>query len=312
MSLKADRITLKQLRALAEVVASDNIVAAADSLGLTGPAVHSQLKSLNATLGVDLLTHDGRRKNRPTPEGQVLLDAYAKINAVVERALAEIQDIGTGKAGTVVLGAVSTAKYFAPQIVARLQTEMPELQIKLKVANRETTIAALARGDFDLCIMGRPPREPLVESVTLGPNPHVIIASPDLPIAGSGRVDMADLAKLRFLLREEGSGTRALAVRFLTDMPPRLRQDPIEMDSNETIKQAVMSGLGIALISAHTVAQEVADCRLKILDVPGTPIVRRWFLLHGSEAPLSPASARVHDWMVAQSPALLPGAAGMV
>lgn len=311
MSYKLDRITLKQLRALAEVAASDNIVAAAKTLGLTGPAVHSQLRSLQDALGVDLLSHQGRRKNVPTPEGAVLLEAHARIRAVLKRALAEIDDIRAGTTGTVVLGAVSTAKYFAPQIVARLQMDMPELQITLKIGNRKATIAALARGEFDLCIMGRPPRAPLVEAVTLGPHPHVIIAAPGHPLTDAPGPLLEELTQHRFLLREEGSGTRALAIRFLTEMPAALRQETLVMDSNETIKQAVMSGLGIALISAHTVAQEVVDGRLAILDVKGMPLVRQWFLLHGSNEPLRPAAARVHDWLVARSDAMLPKLPGV-
>jgi DNA-binding transcriptional LysR family regulator len=311
LSSKLDRITLKQLRALSEVAASDNIVTAAKTLGLTGPAVHSQLRTLQEALGVDLLAHQGRRKNSPTPEGAVLLAAHERIRAILERALAEIDDIGAGLTGTVVLGAVSTAKYFAPHIVARLQTDMPELQITLKIANRQATIAALARGEFDLCIMGRPPREPLVEAVTLGPHPHVIVAAPGHPITEAGGPLLEELVRHRFLLREEGSGTRALAIRFLTELPARLRQDTIVMDSNETIKQAVMSGLGIALISAHTVVQEVMDGRLAILDVQGTPLVRQWFLLHGGAEPLRPAAARVHDWLVARADELLPRLPGV-
>lgn len=301
---RIDRITLRQLRALAEVAGAESVVVAAGRLGLTGPAVHSQLRNLQDALGVPLLTRDGRAGARPTPEGAALLAAHARIRAALDRALHEIDDLRAGRTGSVVLGCVSTAKYFAPGIVARLSAAMPRIAVRLVVANRRETIDALARGDFDLCIMGRPPRAPLVEALPLGPHPHVLIAAADHPLAGQADLESRDIAGERFILREPGSGTRILSMRLLTDMIAEPGVEPVTMDSNETIKQAVMSGLGIAFISAHTVAQELHDRRLAVLDLKGTPVLRQWYLLV-DDAP-TPAALQVRDWLVAQGPAIFP------
>lgn len=153
----ASQITLKQLRALRAVAAENTISAAALQLGLTGPAVHSQLKSLEEIVGCSLLSREGSDRNAATPQGQALLDAYAEITASLDRAVHQIVALNQGQSGRVVLGVVSTGKYFAPKIVAMLQREMPGIEVSLVIGNRGETIEDLKRGAFDLCIMGRPP-----------------------------------------------------------------------------------------------------------------------------------------------------------
>src|ERR671922_206923 len=136
----------------------------------------------------------------------------------------------------------------------------------------------------------RAPADFAVEQSPFGNHPHVIIAPPDHPLAGRRRVRRDELATEHFLVREEGSGTRALFESFFSgvEVPrPRIR---IEIGSNETIKQAVMAGLGLALISAHTIEAEVTAGRLKILNVPGLPIVRQWYLVHRADKTLGPAA----------------------
>jgi molybdate transport repressor ModE-like protein len=301
-----DQISLRQLRALDMVAQHGTITAAAQVMGLTGPAVHNQLKNLEEITGTTLLFREGRQRNTVTPQGQALLQAHRQMRATLQRALLSIAAIDQGRSGSVVLGAVSTAKYFAPKIVAMLDAEFPQIDIHLKVANRSETIAGLEKGEFDLCIMGRPPREPLTEAVWLAEHPHVLIARPDHPLAGRAQVRNEDLSNERFVLRESGSGTRLLASRYLEDLDDRDAPNVIEMGSNETIKQAVMNGLGIALISAHTVADEVSLGRLAVLNAADMPIMRSWYVLTPSElAPTKPAQM-VRSWLVANSKAYIP------
>lgn len=303
---RLDQISLRQLRALQTVAQSGNISAAAEQLGLTGPAVHSQLKSLEEILGSSLIVRQGRARNTVTPQGQVLLDAYEELRATLERAITNINAIDQGKSGSVVLGVVSTGKYFAPRIVALCRREFPDIEISLKIANRRDTVAMLKQGAFDLCIMGRPPRDPLTDEIALGEHPHIVIAAADHPLAQLERVPREALLHEDFVMREQGSGTRILATRFLDEIGLGHQAPTVEMDSNETIKQAVMSGLGLAMISAHTVAEELASGRLVALKVDGAPISRQWYLLSPRERALSSAAERVRDWIVARVEDYLP------
>ncbi|MDF0601679.1 LysR family transcriptional regulator [Psychromarinibacter sp. C21-152] len=300
------QITLKQLRALKAVVTESTISAAAERLHLTGPAVHNQLKTLEDSIGSPLLQRSGAERNTPTPQGRALLAAHDEIQAALERAIGRIRALDSGHSGRVVLGVVSTGKYFAPRIVALLQKEMPELEVALRVGNRTETIEALARGEFDLCIMGRPPREPMVDAIPLVEHPHVLIAAADHPLAALDEVPRAALLGERFVMREEGSGTRILATRFLDEIGEGRIVPMVEMTSNETIKQAVLNGLGIAIISAHTVADELQSGRLVALRSEGLPLVRHWYVLSRSDQRLSAAAVEVRDWIVAHVEEIFP------
>ncbi len=282
------------------------ISGAAQQMGLTAPAVHSQLKTLENLIGSQLLDRTERGQTKLTPEGEYLLQAEAQVRATLERALRGIVALREGQEGVVVLGAVSTAKYFAPRIVAMLDQEFPGIDLSLRISNRTDTIAALSQGDLDLCIMGRPPRQPATDAVPLADHPHVIIAAPGHPLADAPSVSAADLAKERFILREIGSGTRLLAERYLERFTGQSSPRRMVMDSNETIKQAVMSGLGIAIISAHTVAQETMDGRLTPLSVEGFPINRKWFLMTPQDHQASPAAAKVGQWIIDQAADCIP------
>ncbi|HBM58985.1 MAG TPA: LysR family transcriptional regulator [Citreicella sp.] len=300
-------LTLKQLRALEAVERTGSISRAAEELGLTAPAVHSQLKVLEQTFGCGLLSREGAGRFHATPEGAALLQAWRSAEAAFRLGLQRIDALQKGLAGTVVLGVVSTGKYFAPGLVARLRRACPEIEVVLQVGNRDTIISALQDGALDLAIMGRPPREPMVESLSIGVHPHVLIAPPDHPLAGQAGVTAAAVLAEPLLMREPGSGTRILATRFLDRIGEGKTYARSEMNSNETIKQAVIAGLGIALISYHTVVEELRTGRLVTLDLPGLPILRHWFLLHRADMPLTGAARTVWDFIAAERAGILPG-----
>lgn len=288
------------------MVEHGNITEAADALGLTAPAVHSSLKNLENTVGSQLLHRDGRDRNHPTEQGKIVLRAYAEIRASLGRAIHTINALDSGRAGSVVLGVVSTAKYFAPRIVALLNLAYPEIDISLRVGNRAETIEGLRLGAFDICIMGRPPRSPVMDAMTLADHPHYIIAAPSHPLVGRPTVTADDLFAQRFILREDGSGTRILSTRFLDDYGQGRVADTIEMGSNETIKQAVKSGLGIALISAHTIMDELETGRLAVLNVPGTPIVRQWYMLTPEHLADNPAAQNISGLLASDPDHFIP------
>lgn len=303
---RLDQLTFKQLKALQAIHRHGKITAAAEDLNLTPPAVHSQLKTLENIFGCPLLERTGRDGFEPTPEGQALLLAYGEARAALERAIHQIEALRKGMSGSVVLGVVSTAKYFAPGIVAQLRRDLPDIEVVLKIGNRQRTIAALEARELDICIMGRPPRAPTVEASILGPNPHVIIAAPSHALAQKQQITGEDLLEQHFVMREPGSGTRILATRYLDELGAGREVAMTEMESNETIKQAVMSGLGIAMLSGHTVVEELRSGRLVALSCPGLPIVRQWFIVRREDAVPSMAAQTVWDWIGEHKAELLP------
>ena len=201
-------------------------------------------------------------------------------------------------AGSLRLGVVSTAKYFAPQLMAAFMKEYPDIDMRLAVGNRAETIASLKNHEVDIALMGRPPKDVPVRASAFGDHPLVIIAPPDHPLAKARDISKERIAEEHFLIREPGSGTRISLEIFLSGLPGRLDDLGIEMGSNETIKQAVMAGLGIAFISAHTIASEVEAGRLVILDVVGMPIRRQWFAVMRTDRAISPAMATFHDFLM--------------
>ncbi|EPX79489.1 LysR family regulator CbbR [Salipiger mucosus] len=299
-------LTLKQLRALEAVERTGSISRAAEELGLSAPAVHSQLKALDATFGCAMLSRAGTGRFTATAEGAVLLQAWEKADAGFRLALRRIDSLQKGLAGMVVLGVVSTGKYFAPGIVARLREACPEIEILLRIGNRDEIIAALQDGALDLAIMGRPPRDPPLETLAMGPHPHVLIAPPGHPLADGRELTAQDVLSETILMREQGSGTRILATRFLDRLGEGLPYARSEMGTNETIKQAVIAGLGLALISYHTVVEELRSGRLVSLDLPGLPIMRHWFLLHRADSEPTAATRTVRDFIAAERDSFLP------
>ena len=306
MKMKIDGISLRQLRCLRAVADSGSLTGAASLLGLTTPAIHSQLRGLEELAGRPLVARAEHGAFRPTPEGQALLLAEAQIATALARAGRDIRALQQGHVGTVVLGVVSTGKYFAPGLVARLLRLLPDIEVTLRIGNRDTILAALAGDQLDLAIMGRPPREPPVIADPVGPHPHIIIAAPDHPLATSDPVMPGDLLAQTFLSREEGSGTRTLMTRFLDRIGEGATWRAVEMGTNETIKQAVIAGLGIALISQHTVTEELRSGRLIALRGIGLPIQRSWYLLRRADRQPSPATARISEEILTMRGAFLP------
>jgi DNA-binding transcriptional LysR family regulator len=301
-------ITLKQLRALTAIVEAGNLSSAASLLNLTAPAVSTQLRALEANLGVRLLERGPDGKALPTAPGQEVLAATTQIDAILTACVQKVSAILAGHEGLVSLGVVSTAKYFAPHLIAQLRSQVPRIKIAFRIGNRGEIIAALESRQIEFAIMGRPPRQPEVDADLLGDHPHVLIAPPNHPLVGRCDISSNDLMGNVFLVREQGSGTRILMERFLDRIGAGSDYESIEFESNETIKQAVMAGLGIAIISAHTVQAELVDGRLAMLAFSGFPIIRQWFLVRRRDIPMTLSAKRVRDVIISLQGSFLPGA----
>lgn len=300
-------VTLKQLRVLAAVAKSGKITGAASALGVTPPAVTLQLQQLERSVNLPLFdrSHVGLR---PTDAGLYMLDVAARITSTLEEcgdALRELQGLGRGR---VSIGVVSTTKYFAPLALAEFARSHPGVEMELLVANRDDTIAMLTSFKLDMAIMGRPPQTPFeLEQQVMGDHPHVIVAPPSHRLASKRQVVLRSLVHDKFLLREPGSGTRILTDQLFAKagLAPTFG---MEFGSNETIKQAVMAGLGVAFISGHTVASEVEQGRLVVLPVKGLPLVGKWYVIRAKAKHLLPAGFALWNFLVKDGAKFLPDA----
>ena len=301
-------ITLKQLRALGAVAQTGTVTGAAKILHVTPPAVSLQLKQFEQLAGVELLERTNKGL-KPTSAGLEIIQTAVRIESLLSDCSDTLDGIKGMTTGTVRVGVVSTAKYFAPRALAAFKNKHPGIEMNLWVGNRTETVAALEAFEFDFAIMGRPPKTFDVEGAMIGPHPHILIAPPGHPLAGQTGLQPADLIEESFLLREKGSGTLALTEDLLAKAGAPLNIG-MEMGSNETIKQAVMAGLGIALISAHTVSVELEDGRLSWLDVKGLPIERSWQVIRRSQKRLMPAGRALWDFLVANGQKFLPDVPG--
>jgi LysR family transcriptional regulator, low CO2-responsive transcriptional regulator len=276
---------------------------AAEELHLTQPAVSMQMRQLEHFAGVTLFERTGRRLHLTDAGEELVVHARAVLRALEEADEAFAARNGL-RAGRVRLAVVSTAKYFAPTLIARFAQTHPGVQIRLQVDNREAVVRTLAANDTDVAVMGRPPEEIELEAKPFADHPHVLIAPPDHPLARRRRVRIEELAGEVFLVRELGSGTRTAMERFFQERGLPLRVG-MEMPSNETIKQAVMAGLGLSFISMHTIALELSARALAIVRAPGLPVVRQWYVLHRKEKRLAPAAEALESFVLQHGQAFL-------
>lgn len=297
-------VTLRQLRTFTEVIRAGSFAAASQALHLTPPAVTVQMRHLEQRAGLPLIERTGA-KLVLTDAGREVAQAAQRIELVIAECAQALAALRGLEGGQVSIGVVSTAKYFAPQALGAFARSYPSVEVRLDVGNRATIIAALEANTLDLALTGRPPEDLAVDKAPIGPHPHLIVARPDHPYARHKRLAPAALATETFVVRERGSGTRGLMERFFAEakVAPRIG---MEMASNETIKQAVMAGLGIAFLSAHTVAVELADERLIMLDVAGLPIVRQWFIVQLARRRLLPAAAALRRFLIEEGEKFLP------
>lgn len=296
--------TLKQLRTFATVARSRTLAAAADALAITPPAVTIQLRLLEDSIGLPLLERSSRG-HQLTAAGQEVLTAAERIDQSLSECDAALAQLSGLAGGSATLGVVSTAQYFAPYALAAFARAHPELDVHLVIGNRHEIIEALEHFRIDIAIMGRPPDTLEVDAHELGANPHIVIAAPGHRLAQGAQIPLSALERETFLVREKGSGTRTLMEHRLAEAGVGIKID-MEIASNETIKQGVMAGLGIAFLSAHTVAAEIADGRLVALDVAGLPVMRTWYLVAAAERRPLPAAHALRTFLAAEGPGFLP------
>ncbi|HMR69381.1 MAG TPA: LysR substrate-binding domain-containing protein [Rubrivivax sp.] len=299
-----NNVTLRQLRVFAEVARRLSFVRAAEALHLTPPAVTMQVKELEAQVGLPLFDREGRKVSLTTAGEYMLLHARRVLAALKEAgdAMARLKHV---EAGALDVGLVSTAKYFVPRLLARFREEHPGIELRMQVSqNREQLLALLRGGEIDLAVMGRPPRGLGARAEPFAPHPQVFVAPPGHPLLQRAPVPPVLLESEPLIVREIGSGTR----RAMEDFLDRHHVHPhvaMEMPSNESIKQAVMAGMGLSFLSLHTIGLELAGGLIRILPVDGAPVVRTWNVVHLAGRTLSPAAEALRYFVLEHANALL-------
>lgn len=295
--------TFRQLRVFTEVARHLSFARAAEVLHLTPPAVTMQVKELEGHVGLPLFERTGRQVALTTA-GEYMLVYARKVLATLKDAEDAAARLKQVEAGQLTIGMVSTAKYFLPRLLAEFQREHTGVELRLAVGNREQLVKMLHNNEVDIAVMGRPPKELATRAEPFAAHPHVFVAPTDHPLLKIGHPTVESLRPYGFILREPGSGTRAAMEKFLekSRMEPRV---VMEMTSNETIKQAVMAGMGISFLSLHTLGLELEHQLIATLDVEGAPVLRAWNLVHTLSKLLSPAAEAFRYFMLERAESFL-------
>jgi DNA-binding transcriptional LysR family regulator len=289
-------VTVRQLQVFVEAAERLSLARVAERLNLTPSAVSFQIKQIELQTGFALFERVGRRV--ALTDAGTLLAEYAR---VVLRSLQEADQAMMALKGTtggrVRLGLASTSKYIVPHMIARFRAAYPGVAVHLQEGNRARVLQLLTRGSIDLAVMGQPPEDADVLAERFAPHPSIIIAAAGHRLAAAPSLPLNALAGEPFVMREDGSGTKAMTEGHFRNagFQPRIA---MVSSSNEMIKQAVMAGMGLALLSQHTCSLELALGLLAALPVEGFPLMRSWYIVQRRTLPLLPVQARLRSFLI--------------
>lgn len=292
-------VTLRQIKVFEAVAHHSSYTRAADELYLTQPAVSMQIKQLEENLEVALFEQIGKRIYL-TEAGREFHRYSSHIVQQLSEAETVLEELKGVQRGNLNISVVSTAKYFAPRLLAIFSRRFQDVTVSLDVTNRERVLRQLTANEKDIAIMGIPPLDQDLVAKPFTENPLVIVAPPDHPLTAEKNIPLERLQKETFLMREPGSGTRSAMERFFEERDIHISSSMM-MNSNEAIKQAVQAGLGLGIVSVHTVVLELEVQRLAILDVEHLPIMRHWYLVHRQGKRLSPLSQAFKEFILGEA-----------
>ncbi len=301
-------VTVRQLQIFGAVARHLSVSRAAEELHLTQPAISMQVKQLEHLAGLPLFERFGRGVQL-TQAGQEMAGYAQRVVRLLQDAEEAFAALRGLHAGRVAIAVVSTAKYFAPKLLAMFKKRHADVELRLDVENRDAVVQQLVDNAVDLAIMGTPPKHLETTAFAFARHPLVIIASPEHPLAGKRKVPVQALEKETFLVREAGSGTRAAMERFFAQHHVKPAATT-EISSNETIKQAVMAGMGLGYISQHAIGLELQVAQLALVHVEGLPVMRQWNVVHRTEKRLSPAAEAFKRFVLDEGSAFLKEWAG--
>jgi len=287
--------TLRQLEVFEAIARLGSFTRAAEELFLTQPTVSMQIKKLTEAVGLPVFEQVGK-KIYLTDAGRELHRTSRGIFEHFTRFEMLVADMKGLKQGALRLAVVTTAKYFAPRLLGPFCQRHPGVEVSLKVSNRERILERLADNQDDLCILGQPPDELDAVAEPFLENPLVVLAPANHPLARKKKIPLARLAEEPFLLREPGSGTRMAVERQFAEHGLKMKVR-MELGSNEAIKQAIVGGLGVSVLSRHTLALDAPMGQLTTLDVEGFPIERHWYVAYPRGKQLSVVARAFLDYL---------------
>ncbi|RZI42371.1 LysR family transcriptional regulator [Herbaspirillum sp. HC18] len=293
------RYTIRQIDTFLEVARQQSVSRAAEVLGVTQPAVSMQLRQLEEAVGLPLVEQVGRRI--------ALTDAGVDLQQYAAAAVGQLKQLDDAMAerrgvrkGRVELAVVSTAKYFVPMLLVRFRKKFPDIEVALHIHNRESVVNLMTNNEADLVIMGRAPEGLECIATSFADNPLGIISAPEHRLSRRRKAPLSVLNGQEFVVRERGSGTRHAMERLFAEhgIEPKI---VMEMPSNETIKQAVMAGMGLSFLSLRTIRHELASGYLVLLDLEEMPVMRQWHVTHMSAKRLSPAATALKMFLIEEA-----------
>ena len=277
--------TLRQLEVFEAIARLKSFTRAAEELFLTQPTVSMQIKKLTKEIGLPLFEQIGK-KIYLTDAGKELYQTCLGIFEHFSRFEMIASDMKGMKSGKLRLAVVTTAKYFTPRLLGMFCQKYPGIDVVLKVTNRECVLERLTSNQDDLYVLGQVPNSANAVSEVFLDNPLIVLAAMDHPLANEKKITIDRICDEPFIMREPGSGTRLATERFFLEHNKKIKIR-MELGSNEAIKQAVIGGLGIAILSRHTLALDATLGQLTVLDVKEFPINRYWYFAYPSGKQLS-------------------------
>lgn len=296
-------LTVRQLRVFASVAKHLSFARAAEELHLSAPAISMQIRDLEGVLGLPLFDRGGKKISLTITGEYFLLHARKMLGSLkdAEDMIARLRGV---RGGRLVIGVLSTAKYFVPRLLAGFLHDHPGIEVTLAEGNRQKLVEYLQRNEVDLAVMGRPPKELDTRAEPFALHPLAVVSAANHPLAALPQVPARLIAPEPFIIREPGSGTRAAMEIYFREQrisPPVI----MEMTSNETIKQAVIAGMGLSFLSLHTVCLELQAGLLRVLELDGLPLMRRWHVVHAHARTLSPAAEAFRYYLIEHGEAFL-------
>ena len=299
----ARRMSLRQIQVFEAVARLLSYTRAAEELYLSQPTVSMQIKKLETDIGLPLTEQIGKKISL-TDAGKALYQASREVIGTLDRFEMEIDDQKGLRTGQLRISVVTTANYFAPRLIGKFTKEYPGITVSLDVGNREHILDRMSQNLDDLYLVGKPPETSELDFQPYLENPMVVVAPADHPMVDRKNIPLVEIAEQPFIIREPGSGTRIAVERLFAEHEHTLNIR-MELGSNESIKQGISGGLGLAIISQHTLTSGDFT-ELVVLDVEGFPISWQWYVGQPRGKRLSVVAKTFIDFMYKEGPLLLP------
>lgn len=298
--MRIKNISLTQLRTFLSLIRSESFTKAGQDLSISTATVTSQIKHLEEALDTKLLFRT-TRSVKLTDQGIVLARQATKIIHLVEAIPQRLGAVENLERGEVRVGIITTASYVVPKLLAAFHNEHPGIRLDLSMANRTKIWESILNGTIDIGIMGLPPEDTNIESDVIANHKLCFFASPSHRLSKTSQtLNAQQLVKHQLLAREVGSGTRLAMAAFFGSLFHQTPFKPIELDNNEGIKQSIMAGLGISMLSDSTCLLECRQGLLKMLNVEGTPLERNWYAVRLANIERNPAERRLMEFLKSQ------------